>query len=275
MGNPLASMTSAADQSQRMAAPRPAEPTLSIIVPAYNEATTIATVLDGVRATKIAHQIVVVDDGSTDGTGAVARRWAAADGGRVAVVTHPRNLGKGRAIRSALPLLDGSHVVVQDADLECDPGDLARLLATIRHAAAPVVFGSRYLTSGSEPGWRWNRLGVRLLNGVVWICYGRMLTDEAGCYKMLPTALLRSLDLRCRRFEFCPEVTAKLCRLGWPIVEIPVWYRPRSAAQGKKLRMRDGLSAILCLLRWRITPLPRAALRPGEFGSPTEANQEP
>jgi len=242
--------------------------TLSVIIPAFNEAATIEAVLDGVWRTGVAHQIILVDDGGTDQTGPIASRWAERTGRPVIVVTHRRNLGKGRAIRSGLEFVTGSHVVIQDADLECDPTDLIRLLAVLNHDA-PVVYGSRYLGgSFKRTSWTWNRLGVSLLNAMLWSLYGRSLSDEAACYKLLPTPLLKSLDLRCRRFEFCPEVTAKLCRLNWPIVEVPVKYHPRSAAEGKKLQIGDGFVAILSLLRWRISPLPPAALRRQVFNQP-------
>lgn len=243
--------------------------TLSVIIPAYNEASTIEAVLDRVCDAGISSQVVVVDDGSGDGTGAVAARWIERTGRPVQLIAHPRNLGKGAAIRSALGLVTGSHVVIQDADLECDPADLVRLLAALDPRWAPVVYGSRYLGGAPTSNPAWNRWGVRLLNGVLWCFYGRTITDSAACYKMIPTAVLRSLDLRCRRFEFCPEVTSKLCRLGWRIAEVPVGYRPRSHAEGKKLRASDGLIALWSLLRWRFAPLPRAALRANPVGRGT------
>jgi len=237
--------------------------TLSVIIPAYNEAATIEAVLDGVWRTGVAYQIIVVDDGCGDQTGSIAGRWAERMGRSVVLITHDRNLGKGSAIRSALPYVTGSHVVIQDADLECDPTDLIRLLAALDRHQVAVVYGSRYLGNHFKGfGRSWNRVGVRFLNWLFWISYGRSLTDEAACYKLLPTALLRSLELRCRRFEFCPEVTAKLCRLGWPIVEVSVRYHPRSVDEGKKIQVIDGLLAIACILRWRIAPLPGSALRP-------------
>ena len=237
--------------------------TLSVVIPAYNEAATIERVLDGVWRTAAAHQIILVDDGSTDQTGAIVAKWMERTGVPVVVRAHVRNLGKGQAIRSALPLVTGSHVVIQDADLECDPNDLLCLLAALDSHGASVIYGSRYLQARSlTSGRSLNRLGVRFLNGMLRILYGKSITDEATCYKLLPTALLRSLDLRCHRFEFCSEVTAKLCRLGWPIVEVPISYYPRTAAQGKKLKATDGLGAISSLIRWRIAPLPASALRP-------------
>ena len=236
--------------------------TLSIIIPAFNEGDTIEAVLDQVERTRIAHQIIIVDDGSGDQTGLIARRWAEQAGRSAVVVTHSRNRGKGWAIRSGLEHATGSHVVIQDADLECDPADLVGLLSILDQDPAQAVYGSRYLGWAHHGGFlAWNRLGVCLLNGLLWGLYGKSLSDEAACYKLLPTPLLKSLDLRCRRFEFCPEVTAKLSRLGWPIAEVLVKYRPRSVPEGKKLRMSDGLVAVWSLVRWRVSPLPPTALR--------------
>ena len=247
--------------------------TLSVIIPAYNEATTIETVLTAVRNSGVADQMIVVDDGSTDQTGLIARRWRDETNSSLIVVAYECNLGKGAAIRAALPHVTGSHVVIQDADLECDPADLGSLVAALVPRVAPVVFGSRTREGASwqRGGLTWNRLGVQGLNVLVWLLFGRKLTDEAACYKLMPTPLLRTLDLQCRRFEFCPEVIAKLCRLGWPIVEVPVHYHPRTRAEGKKLRPSDGVVAVWTLLRWRFAPLSALALHSGTYSRQPEA----
>ena len=144
----------------------------------------------------------------------------------------------------------GRFTIVQDADLEYDPEDYARVIAPLERGEAQVVYGSRY-SPGAPRHWNVCRAGVGLLNLCVWWLYRQRLTDEAMCYKAFPTELLRQLDLQCERFEFCPEVTAKVCRLGLAIREVPIDYQPRSVGDGKKIRWRDGLQAMVCLWKWR------------------------
>ena len=145
----------------------------------------------------------------------------------------------------------GRFTVIQDADLEYDPRDYSKLIEPLERGAAQVVFGSRYLRRPEVPGGLLFRTGVRALNWAVRLLYGARLTDEATCYKAMPTSLLRSLNLECERFEFCPEVTAKLCRLGIRILEVPISYHARDAATGKKIRTADGLEALRTLWKWR------------------------
>lgn len=229
-------------------------PLLTVIIPAYNEALTLARVLDAVSASPIDHRIVVVDDGSDDETPRVIDDWRRTRGIPIEVIRHERNMGKGSAIRSALPLADGLLTIVQDADLEVDPGEYPALIEPIVQGRAQVVYGSRYLNSSNHLGYSPHRFGVMVLNALVFALYGRRISDEATCYKAAPTELLRSLDLRCRGFEFCPETTAKLCRMGMDIHEIPIRYNPRTVAEGKKLRLRDGALAIWTLIYWRFAP---------------------
>lgn len=228
-------------------------PLLTVILPVYNEESTIHRVLSRVLAEDYRMQIVVVDDGSTDGTSEQLALWAKHPS--VQVLRHATNRGKGNAIRTALAVADGEFVIIQDADLEYDPADYLFMIQPLRLGQATVVYGSRYLTSKkwlASTRERWLlELGVRLLNMAVWGLFGVRITDEATCYKAMPKALLRSLDLQCERFEFCPEVTAKLCRLKLPILEVPISYHPRTTREGKKLRMRDGLAAVQTLWRWR------------------------
>jgi len=227
--------------------PQPAARTLtvSIIMPVYNERETIRAALDRVRALDWPKEILVVDDASTDGTGELL---AAEEG--IRLLRHERNLGKGAAIRTALAVAQGEVVVIQDADLEYDPQDIPRLLAPIARGEARVVFGSRFLVG--RPPMRWaNYLCNRLLALAANLLYGAGITDEATCYKAIDTELLRSLKLECRRFEFCPEVVAKLRRRGERIVEVPIRYTPRSFDAGKKIRWWDGVHALWTLVRYR------------------------
>jgi glycosyltransferase involved in cell wall biosynthesis len=227
-------------------------PVLSVIIPAYNEAATIARVLNSVAAAPFDKQIIVVDDGSNDGTATALESWRRANNADVTVARHPVNRGKGRAIRTGLALARGEVVLVQDADLEYDPSDYPALLGPILDGTAEVVYGSRYLRRDTPRPCTPNRLCVRLLNLIIRACFGGRTTDSATGYKVFRTALLRRMDLRCERFEFCPEVTAKLCRLGLTIHEVPVRYTPRTRLEGKKIGWRDGVEAIATLIRWRI-----------------------
>ncbi len=259
----------------------PVAPGLTIVIPVYNERATVLELIERVREVPFdaagGCELIVVDDGSTDGTRELLDALADVTGGdSLRVLHHAANCGKGWAIRTGLAAARGRFVVVQDADLEYDPQQLPGLLEPLLAGTAQVVYGSRYLKgktnvngSGDVNGGRNRkggrdargprggdngrlfRHGVRLLNLVVRLLYGVWLTDEATCYKMLPTELLRRLDLQCARFEFCPELTAKLCRLGIPIVERPISYVPRGKSEGKKLRLRDGWVAIATLWRHR------------------------
>jgi len=222
---------------------------VTILVPAFNEEATLGRVLDRVLALPLRAEVLVVDDGSTDGTLAVARRYD----GRVRTLAQGRNRGKGAAIRAGIAEAQGEVVVIQDADLEYFPEEIPRLLAPIEEGRADAVYGARF-TQGLHPGMAWpNRWVNRLLRLAVALLYGRRLNDEATCYKVFRTADLRRMGLVCERFEFCPEVTAKALRMGLRLVEVPIRYEPRSAAQGKKIRWTDGVQAFWTLLRHRFS----------------------
>ncbi len=224
---------------------------LTVIIPVYNESKTIDELLRRVLAAPYSKQVLVVDDGSTDGTTKVLEAWEGRES--VELLAHGKNRGKGAAIRTGLEHARGRFTIIQDADLEYEPQDYARLVEPLLSGAAQVVYGSRYLQPESRGRRLWTmfRWGVSLLNVCVRWLYGARLTDEATCYKAFPTEILRQFDLRCERFEFCPEVTAKACRLGLRIEEVPIRYAARSIEQGKKIRWSDGLEAMKTLWRWR------------------------
>jgi glycosyltransferase involved in cell wall biosynthesis len=231
------------------------QPTVSIIVPVFNEERTVQSLLERLAVGPYANQeVIVVDDGSSDRTPEILAGWGDRPG--FLLLCHPRNRGKGAAVRTGLARATGQVTVIQDADLEYDPADLPRLVAPILGGECEAVYGSRYLRAGGSLPWSRFRVAVNLMNGIVRLLYGVRLTDVNTCYKVLRTDLYKSLDLRCERFEFCAEVTAKLCRRGVRIVELPISYRPRTSAEGKKIRLRDAWEFAVTLLGWRFTRLP-------------------
>jgi glycosyltransferase involved in cell wall biosynthesis len=226
-------------------------PLLTVIVPAHNEEATIDDLLHAVLLVPYDKHVIVVDDGSTDATYEIAACWAKRHS-CCEVLRHTARLGKGVAIRTALAHARGQYAIIQDADLEYDPADYPQLLEPLIAGQAQVVYGSRYLAPMIEgKPLRTFRWGVSALNVAVQALYGARLTDQMTCYKAFPTALLRAMDLRCERFEFCAEVTAKVCRMGLEILEVPIRYRPRSMPDGKKIRWRDGWESLRTLWRLR------------------------
>jgi dolichol-phosphate mannosyltransferase len=229
---------------------------LSVLIPAYHEERTIAEVLRRVAAVDTSalgfeKEVIVCDDGSSDGTAREIESVAATAQG-MKLVRHPRNRGKGAAIRTALDHATGDFVLIQDADLEYDVGDYPVMLQAVKDGA-DVVYGSRFLRRRVPEGMRLqNYLANRVLTTTANVLYGHDITDEATCFKVIRTELLRSLDLRCERFEFCPEVTAKLGKRRVKIVEVPIAYSARSVLDGKKVGWTDGLEAIWVLLKERV-----------------------
>ncbi len=241
---------------------------LSVVIPVYNEATTVGEVIDRVADVPIDTEIIVVDDGSTDRSLELVR----AREQKVRFIHEGRvNQGKGTAVRIGLTYATGDVAIVQDADLELDPGEYEQLLAPILRGETDVVFGSRFLRR--SPGIRLKtRLQNRAIVMLANLLYGSRLTDVTTAYRLFRTDVIRGIRLESARFEIESEITAKLLRLGIRIVEVPVSYRPRTSAEGKKIRWTDGVSAVLALVRWRLAPVssfvvaprPRSADDPGE-----------
>ncbi|MGE0396861.1 MAG: glycosyltransferase family 2 protein [Kofleriaceae bacterium] len=232
--------------------------TLTFLVPAFREERTIETLLERVLAVAtetvgFQKEIVVCDDGSNDQTAERVRQVAHRDP-RVRLVVHAKNQGKGAAVRTALASARGSWVVIQDADLEYDPQNIVPMLALAK-AGARAVYGSRFLASRHPQGMqRANWICNKLLTATANVLFQMSITDEATCYKLVRTDVLRSLDLESTGFELCPEITAKLGRRRVRIEEVPIHYSARSVAQGKKIRWTDGVKALSTLLRYRMTP---------------------
>jgi glycosyltransferase involved in cell wall biosynthesis len=224
---------------------------VSFLVPAYNEAATVAAVLDAVWALELEKQIVIVDDGSTDGTADAVERWRQGRDGIVLV--RQENRGKGAAVRAAIPHADGEIAVIQDADLEYDPADVPALIDPIERGAADVVYGSRL--SGGRPQRAylfWHLIGNRFLSLLTNVLFNTTLSDMETGYKAFRIEVLRSLDLRQDDFGIEPEITAKVCKLKLRVYELPISYYGRTYAEGKKITWRDGFKAIRVLLSVRL-----------------------
>ena len=229
-------------------------PLISLLVPAFNEARTIEAVLRRAAAVDLRTEIVVVDDGSSDGTPEIAERVAAElDPERLRVVRHGHNEGKGAAVRTGLGAVRGEFVVIQDADLEYDPRDLPKLVGPLLEGIADVVYGSRL--RGGEPQRAhlfWHYAGNRFLSLLTNVLFNTTISDMEVGYKAFRTDLVRSIELTSRGFGIEPEITAKLLRLGdVRLYEIPISYYGRTYEEGKKITWRDGVTAVVLLLRFR------------------------
>ncbi len=224
------------------------KPEVSVLVPALNEQDTIAEVVERSLALPLRVQVIVIDDGSTDATFERLQPYCS----QITLLRNDRPQGKGSAIRQAMPYAEGEAVIIQDADLEYFPEEIPKLIRPILDGSADVVYGTRFSHGLPAAMALPNKLVNVLLALAVRGLYFHKLTDEATCYKAFRTSVLQSMDLRCRRFEFCPEVTAKSLRLGRNIVEVPISYEPRSKAAGKKIRWTDAPDAFWTLLRYRL-----------------------
>jgi dolichol-phosphate mannosyltransferase len=220
---------------------------VSVIVPAYNETDTMRELLLRLREAPFPKEIIVVDDCSTDGTDRLLREQR-----DIVLVRHDRNRGKGAAIRSGIGRASGDVIIIQDADLEYDPNEIPKVVAPILDGKTDIAYGSRFIRGFPKAMPLANRLANVLLVWTVRLLFAYKLNDEATCYKAFRAEILKSMKLNCKRFEFCPEVTAKALRGRHRIAEVElINYRPRTLRQGKKIRWMDGLEAIFTLVRYR------------------------
>lgn len=227
---------------------------LSIIICAYNEKDTILEVLDRVQAISLApgwdKEIIVVDNFSTDGTREILQRLQADN---VKVIFHPENLGKGASIRTAIGYCRGDYAIIQDADMEYDPAEIPGFVEKAMTDHADAVYGSRTISGKANYIYARNYLGVRVLTFLTNLLFRSRYTDVATASKMVKVSVLRNLDLRCSGFDLDFELSNKLGKLGYRVVEIPITYCPRSYTQGKKIRARDGVIALAQILKDRVS----------------------
>lgn len=223
---------------------------LSVVVPCYNEAATIETLLRRVASEQTPKDIIVVDDGSKDDSAAIVERLAAEI--PIRLIRHDHNQGKGAALKTGFAAAQGNVVIIQDADLEYDPEEYPRLLRPIVEGKADVVFGSRFLVREYARVHLYSHyLGNRFLTVVSNVFTGLNLTDMETCYKMFRTEVVQKLNLKSRRFDVEPEITAKVARQRCRVYEVPISYSGRDFSEGKKISWRDGFAALFAIVRFR------------------------
>ncbi len=228
---------------------------LSVIIPLYNEINNIEELLKRVNNVKIDKEIVIVDDGSTDGS----KEWLKSlKDKNVKKAFHKKNYGKGMAIRTGIKYATGDIIIIQDADLEYDPEDYYELVKPIEEGKTSVVYGSRMkgnliknMKSKHSKAYYEYYYGGKILTILTNILYDAKITDEPTCYKVFKADVLKNINLKCIRFEFCPEVTAKVKKKGYNIYEVPIKYNPRTLSEGKKIKFKDGFEAVWTLIKYR------------------------
>jgi len=222
---------------------------ISVLIPAYNEKNTIQEITKRVQAMKLADEIIIVDDGSTDGTRALLTEM---DGkSNVRVILHEKNQGKGAAVRTGISSATGDVLIIQDADLEYDPREYPNLLKPILEGVAEVVYGSRFLGAPHRAILFWNMVANRLLTFMTNILYNTILTDMETGYKVFKREVVADMKIHAKRFDFEPEFTAKILKKKSRIYEVPITFNPRDYNEGKKIKMADAFEAVWTLLKYR------------------------
>lgn len=221
---------------------------LSVVIPVYNEKDTIAEIIKRVQAVDVASEIIIVDDGSVDGTGEVLQGLKAPG---LRTISQDRNQGKGAAVRTGIEAAQGDLVLIQDADLEYDPRDIPALLKPIEEGIADVVYGSRFLGGPRRPTMFWHMVANKLLTFITNIMYNNILTDMETGYKLFRREVLQGIHIRSNSFDFEPEITAKLLKRKVRLYEVPISFNPRNYSEGKKIGLGDAFQALWALLKYR------------------------
>jgi glycosyltransferase involved in cell wall biosynthesis len=222
---------------------------LSVIIPVYNEVGNIEEILKRVKATQQAAEIIVVDDGSQDGTRDILKKLDGRE--KVRVILHEKNQGKGAAVRTGMDAAAGEILLIQDADLEYDPRDYPVLLRPLEEGIADVVYGSRFLGGPHRVAMYWHMVANKLLTFMTNILYNTILSDMETGYKVFRRKVVDGMKLRSKRFDFEPEFTAKVLKRNYRIYEVPISFNPRDYSQGKKIKLKDAFAAVWTLLKYR------------------------
>jgi glycosyltransferase involved in cell wall biosynthesis len=222
---------------------------LSIVIPVYNEVENIGEIIKRVQSTKLAKEIIIVDDGSQDGTRDALKQWNGQT--KVRVILHERNQGKGAAVVTGLRAAEGDVLLIQDADLEYNPRDYPILLQPIEEGLADVVYGSRFLGAPHRVTMFWHMVANKMLTLMTNILYNTILTDMETGYKVFRREVIEGMHIRAKRFDFEPEFTAKVLKRNYRIFEVPISFNPRDYSQGKKIKFKDAFEAVWTLLKYR------------------------
>jgi len=222
---------------------------LTVIIPVYNEIKTIREIVRRVLATGLVSELLIIDDGSTDGTRQILAELDGQDG--IRVILHERNQGKGAAVRTGIQAASREVVLIQDADLEYDPREYPHLLRPLEEGIADIVYGSRFLGAARRPILFWNMVANKLLTFLTNILYNNILSDMETGYKVFRRSLIKDIPLHARGFEFEPEFTAKVLKRRIRIYEVPIEFNPRDYSDGKKIKIQDAFKAVWALLKYR------------------------
>jgi glycosyltransferase involved in cell wall biosynthesis len=222
---------------------------ITVLIPVYNEINTIQEIIQRVQSMDVAREILIIDDGSQDGTRDLLQKMDAQNG--IRVILHERNQGKGAAVRTGIKAAQGDIILIQDADLEYDPRDYPKLLQPIEEGLADVVYGSRFLGGPRRPAMFWHMVANKLLTLMTNILYDTILTDMETGYKVFRREIVEEMPLHAKRFEFEPEFTAKILKRQVRIFEVPITFNPRDYNEGKKIGIQDAFEAVWALIKYR------------------------